>query len=123
MRNITFAILILAAITLFVVHFSEKQNIALVESGYQVLSNDYYLQKGETDTVAIPEKKEEVIKDTVQITVAPKTSYCVGVAPMDCLVVDGELFYDEISGFNYEPGFEYVLGVKKYIERIQFLQI
>lgn len=56
--------------------------------------------------------------DTEKITVASEQGDCVGVAPMKCLLVmkdgqtDWEFFYNNIEGFNYEPGYEYELEVK-----------
>ena len=50
--------------------------------------------------------------------VAAETVECVGVAPQTCLLVrqqpddPWELFYDEIEGFNYELGTEYVLEIE-----------
>jgi hypothetical protein len=47
---------------------------------------------------------------------------CQGVGPMECYLVqkgdkigteEWEYFYDEIEGFNYEPGFVYTLSVDK----------
>ncbi len=44
---------------------------------------------------------------------------CTGVAPQMCMLVredpkdDWTLFYDQIQGFEYEPGFEYELLVQK----------
>lgn len=44
---------------------------------------------------------------------------CMGVGPMKCLQVKDtpagkwQLFYDQIEGFTFEPGFEYVLRVKQ----------
>lgn len=52
-------------------------------------------------------------------TIASQRGDCVGVAPMECLIVkrDGqtnwEYLYQEIEGFNYEPGYEYVVEVIK----------
>ncbi|MEZ4771014.1 MAG: DUF4377 domain-containing protein [Caldilineales bacterium] len=49
----------------------------------------------------------------------PNREPCVGVAPQVCYQVketpDGEytLFYDEIQGFEYEPGYEYQLTVER----------
>lgn len=40
---------------------------------------------------------------------------CVGLVPMKCLVVDGEYFYDDIDGFEFEAGNSYILE----IERVQ----
>lgn len=61
--------------------------------------------------------------DSQQMIIASEQGDCVGVAPMKCLLVkdaEGEnwtFFYNNIEGFNYEPGYEYVLLVKK--ENIQ----
>lgn len=58
-------------------------------------------------------------KDTVKMTVASEKRMAMGVAPMEVLQVkegDSEnwsLFYSNIEGFDYEPGYEYVLDVKK----------
>lgn len=55
---------------------------------------------------------------TEKLTVASQQGDCIGVAPMKCLYVkkDGqtewEFFYNNIEGFNYEPGYEYMLEVK-----------
>jgi hypothetical protein len=44
---------------------------------------------------------------------------CVGVGPMECLEVrqsesaDWQLFYSNIEGFNYEPGFLYRIKVRE----------
>jgi hypothetical protein len=44
---------------------------------------------------------------------------CVGVGPMECLEVrqsesaDWQLFYSEIEGFNYEPGYLYRIKVRE----------
>ncbi|MGG4607527.1 DUF4377 domain-containing protein [Providencia sp. Me31A] len=45
---------------------------------------------------------------------------CVGVAPMKCMKVkenpndDWQLFYNSIQGFDYQPGFTYILQVKQF---------
>lgn len=55
---------------------------------------------------------------TEKLTIASEQGDCVGVAPMKCFLVkrDGqknwEFFYNNIEGFNYEPGYEYVVEVK-----------
>ncbi|MDR2951081.1 MAG: DUF4377 domain-containing protein [Prevotella sp.] len=52
------------------------------------------------------------------LVIASQQGDCVGVAPMECFLVkkDGqtewEFFYNNIEGFNYEPGNEYVIEVK-----------
>lgn len=53
-----------------------------------------------------------------KLTVASQQGDCVGVMPMKCLLVkaegqtDWQFFYSSIEGFEYGPGFEYVLEVK-----------
>ncbi len=53
------------------------------------------------------------------IFVAAETVPCTGVAPMDCLQIkesrdaEWQLYYDQIEGFTYEPGFEYELQVRE----------
>jgi heat shock protein HslJ len=56
------------------------------------------------------------------VYVGPYQVDCVGVAPQKCLLVrekpadDWTYFYDQIQGFEYEPGFEYELRIME--ERI-----
>ena len=56
---------------------------------------------------------------TVRYTVASEYGDCVGVGPMKCMYVkkanqpDWEFFYNQIEGFNYEEGYEYVIDVKE----------
>ncbi|TKB49677.1 DUF4377 domain-containing protein [Ferrimonas aestuarii] len=47
------------------------------------------------------------------VNVAPQKTHCVGVGPMQCLVVDDQLFYEPIIGFEFEPGFEYKLRIQR----------
>lgn len=55
--------------------------------------------------------------------VGPYQVDCVGVAPQKCLLVrekptdDWTYFYDQIQGFEYEPGFEYELRIME--ERVE----
>ena len=57
--------------------------------------------------------------EQVKMVVGPEKVDCVGEGPMTCLQVkfDGDsewmLFYDNIAGFEFEPGFEYELLVTK----------
>lgn len=52
--------------------------------------------------------------DVMEFSVGPERVACVGAAPMECLVVDGELFYDEIEGFEFEEGYRYRVEVERY---------
>ena len=50
----------------------------------------------------------------VDVVVGPELVDCVGVAPMRCMVVDGELFYGEIEGFEHEAGYRYRIRMERY---------
>ena len=47
------------------------------------------------------------------ITVGSELEDCEGVAQTKCLVVNGELFYNMIEGFDYEEGFVYRLRIER----------
>lgn len=55
--------------------------------------------------------------DTIKLVVKEDRASCTGVAPMTCYQVkyknskDWELFYDQIAGFHYKPGYRYVIQV------------
>ena len=49
-----------------------------------------------------------------EVVVGPERMECTGSAPQLCLIVDGELFYDEIEGFEYEAGYIYRLRIEEY---------
>lgn len=75
--------------------------------------------EGTTDTAVAEQNNEQI----VTLYVGPEEVECTGVAPQTCLQVklspDEEygLFYDTINGFEFEPGFEYVLQVQ--VEQIE----
>jgi len=54
-----------------------------------------------------------------KMVVASRQGDCVGVAPMNCYLVkeagqnDWQFLYNEIDGFEYEPGYEYEIEVVK----------
>lgn len=52
--------------------------------------------------------------EVLEVTVGPEMVDCVGVGPMKCLVVDGELFYDPIDGFEHEEGYTYRLKIERF---------
>lgn len=61
------------------------------------------------------EKVEE--GEMISVYIGPELVECEGVAPQQCMQVklspedDYTLFYDQIEGFEYEPGYEYELRV------------
>ncbi|WP_323949777.1 DUF4377 domain-containing protein [Aeromonas caviae] len=56
---------------------------------------------------------------TETLYIQDKLADCVGVAPMKCMQVRSQpgeswsLFYQQIEGFTFEPGFRYQLDVSK----------
>lgn len=73
---------------------------------------------GDTEATEAPVAAETTPMTTEKtLYVGPELVDCTGVAPQQCMQVretpDGEwlLFYDQIEGFTYEPGFEYELVV------------
>ncbi len=57
--------------------------------------------------------------DIIKLVVKEERASCTGVAPQTCFQVkyknskDWELFYSNISGFNYKPGYRYVILVTR----------
>lgn len=57
-------------------------------------------------------------KSTEKFTIASERGECIGVTQMDCYLIkkegsnNWELFYDNIEGFDYVPGYEYLIEVK-----------
>lgn len=55
--------------------------------------------------------------DVIRLTVKEELANCTGVAPQNCFQVkyknskNWEFFYSQISGFNYKPGYRYVIDV------------
>ena len=52
-------------------------------------------------------------KVNLLVTVGSELEDCDGPASMKCLVVNGELFYDTIEGFDYEEGYYYRLRIER----------
>ena len=56
---------------------------------------------------------------TNQITVASQQAECSGVGLQKCFLIktgndqSWQYLYGPIEGFNYEPGYEYIIEVKK----------
>ena len=57
--------------------------------------------------------------DFIKMTIKENQGDCVGVAPMKCLLVlnkkngQWENFYDAIKGFDYKPGYRYIVLVER----------
>ena len=52
-------------------------------------------------------------KVTLLVTVGSELVDCAGAGPEECLVVNGEPFYDTIEGFDFEEGFYYRLTIER----------
>ena len=64
---------------------------------------------------AVPATRPAAPDGTIQeVTVGPELVECVGSHPQQCLVVDGELFYDPIDGFRHQTGYRYRLRIERY---------
>ena len=57
---------------------------------------------------------ETAVDCVMEVSVGPELEDCVGSAPMRCMVVDGDLFYDDIEGFEHEAGYRYRLRMERY---------
>ncbi len=75
-------------------------------------------ESGDTDAAESAELVEAAAEgEILTVFVGPELVDCVGVAPQTCLQVktdpdhDYTLFYDNVEGFEYEPGYEYELRV------------
>lgn len=66
---------------------------------------------------ATGERMEKTDRDSatevMALSVGPEKVDCVGVGPMQCLIVNGSMFYDRIRGFEYEEGYQYELLVER----------
>ena len=70
---------------------------------------------GGASNEAATDVPEDTLETTVlEVTVGAERVDCVGVAPKKCLVVDGLYFFDSIEGFDYEPGYRYVIRMERY---------
>jgi gas vesicle protein len=77
-------------------------------------------QKVEQTKDDIKNKWDSKMHDgTKEIEIGPQLIDCQGGKPMHCLSVkgadinNGQLYYSAIDGFNFEPGYNYTLKVKK----------
>ena len=95
---VVFAIAILAGI-FFVISYNDSK----LEDASMVLSLS--TQQTEVDKTSVDLTKN--------VVVGPALVDCTGSAPQKCMMVDDELFYDQIEGFEYEEGYVYVLELEK----------
>lgn len=72
--------------------------------------NEATIELANETTYVIPTIKKA---DLLTFTIAPYKKDCVGVAAMKCLIVNGELFYDSIQGFEFAEGTEYEILVAR----------
>jgi len=82
------------------VEFWEHQGGATLQINGESVVENATLMNASADTI-------------LTFTIEPELVECVGVGPMECMVVNGEYFYDSIDGFVFEPGFWYILEVAR----------
>lgn len=85
--------------------------ILLLLAFFSLACGSGYETGGPSPTEPPGESRETI---TREVTVGPETEECAGEALQTCLVVDGQLFYDEIEGFDYEPGYTYRIVMEQY---------
>lgn len=66
--------------------------------------------QGDGGTPEAPDATGEILT----VTIGPELVDCVAVGPWECMVVDGELFYEAIDGFDYEEGYTYRIRMERY---------
>lgn len=54
--------------------------------------------------LAACESSQPAQGELLTFNIAPDTQPCTGVAPMRCLIVNGEYFYDPIAGYTHVEG-------------------
>lgn len=60
------------------------------------------------------EEEEDILPtDIFEISVGPELEVCTE-GGQKCMVVNGGHYYERIIGFDYEPGYHYVLRVENY---------
>ncbi|MCA9874141.1 MAG: DUF4377 domain-containing protein, partial [Anaerolineales bacterium] len=70
------------------------------------------------EETAVPPTTDTAGGDIITLYVGPELVDCTGVAPQQCMQVKEDpnaeytLFYGQIDGFTFEPGYEYELQVR-----------
>lgn len=89
---------------------------ALAGVGCKPSSQTSSTQTSNTPTTTQATEINKETNNTAEIKIlqiAPYKKSCVGAFPMQCLVVNGDYFYDHIEGFDFEDGYSYTLKVSK----------
>jgi len=93
---------------------------------YNIENSDYVTEKdNSSEGVVSPDENKPTTKDVVEeitdelteeiltFLIEPYKKDCVGIVPMKCMVVNNELFYDTIEGFEFEEGTAYEITVAR----------
>ena len=70
-----------------------------------------YEGKNFVEDISIDENPGDGIE--LSVIVGPEKVQCVGFLEQECLIVDGENFYDPIIGFDHEVGYIYSLKIAR----------
>ena len=52
--------------------------------------------------------------DTFEVIVGPELRDCDVSGPMECMVVNGEVFKRVIEGFDYAEGYDYLIKAERF---------
>lgn len=123
MKKITF-IIVFISIGLLIAYsyFGQREINHMIES-IPPVNQDVVKHTPPTDEVRIDDIfmnkpiDPNAVPENILIAVGPEYVSCTGVVEMECMMVDGRLFYDQIVGFEYEPGFMYQLEVKQIFRK------
>lgn len=91
-----------------------RKDIANIKSRIQYVYDPYFdnsQTKYSSNLISDIKKLDSNIN--LVVTIGPEIVDCIGTFPQKCLIVNGELFYDSIEGFNHESGYIYELEIKR----------
>ncbi len=85
--------------------FFAKGDEAIIEQNGEVIAD--------VNEIRLTQNANSENSTLLTFDIAAEKADCVGVGPMKCLVVNGELFYDSIEGFDFKEGVEYTILVER----------
>ena len=84
--------------------FPKNSSYAFVLSFSAICCGNFVQAEDDTEIYA---------SEVLTVNVESETVDCEGFAPMKCLVIDGQLFYSGIEGFEFEDGYQYTLQIER----------
>lgn len=84
-------------------------NTCTVENGQLGACTEMYCERKRSPMCA----EYDLERTELTFKIDAQKRACTGVAPQQCLVVNGELFYDQIEGFDFKEGFVAEISVER----------